>query len=181
MKRHHALLAAAAALSASLLLVAPAFAQPASLIVVEDRGGPSALPYYAALDLQPPGAQDAPAVERPAPTVGRVGEADMLPVRSRSLAPGAVQRRTIQAPGLTPVFLIGDDARSRAWLRERGTRLRDLNAVGLVVNVESADALTDLRALAPGLMLSPASGDDMAMRLGLQHYPVLITATSVEQ
>ena len=49
------------------------------------------------------------------------------------------------------------------------------------VNVESMAALTALRRLAPGLILSPASGDDLAQRLGLRHYPVLITATGVEQ
>ena len=53
--------------------------------------------------------------------------------------------------------------------------------MGLVVNVESMAALTALRRLAPGLTLAPASGDDLAHRLGLRHYPVLITATGVEQ
>jgi integrating conjugative element protein (TIGR03765 family) len=38
-----------------------------------------------------------------------------------------------------------------------------------------------LRRLAPGLTLAPASGDDFAQRLGLRHYPVLITATGIEQ
>ena len=37
-----------------------------------------------------------------------------------------------------------------------------------------------LRRLAPGLMLSPISGDDLAQRLGIRHYPVLITATGIE-
>lgn len=53
--------------------------------------------------------------------------------------------------------------------------------MGLVVNVESMAALTALRRLAPGLTLSPVSGDDLAQRLGLRHYPVLITSTGVEQ
>ncbi|KJS66071.1 MAG: hypothetical protein JL55_37630, partial [Pseudomonas sp. BICA1-14] len=75
----------------------------------------------------------------------------------------------------------GDDARSRAWLRQRHAALRELGAVGLVVNVESTAALVDLRRLAPGLTLAPASGDDLAQRLGLHHYPVLITATGIEQ
>lgn len=105
----------------------------------------------------------------------------MLPVRSGRLSPGAVQRRVIQAPGLTPIFLIGDDDRSRAWLKERGPALRDRNAIGLVVNVETAQALASLRQLAGGMTLSPVSGDDLAARLGLAHYPVLITATGIEQ
>ena len=87
-------------------------------------------------------------------------EAAMLPVRSTQLSPGEVQRRVIRAPGLTALFLIGDDERSRAWLRQRQAALRELQAVGLVVNVESMAALTALRRLAPGLTLSPASGDD---------------------
>jgi len=29
-------------------------------------------------------------------------------------------------------------------------------------------------------MLSPASGDELAQRLSIQHYPVLITATGIE-
>ena len=61
----------------------------------------------------------------------------------------------------------------RLW-RERG-------AVGLVVNVETAQGLARLRALAPGVPLAPAAADDLAERLGLRHYPALVSATGVEQ
>lgn len=166
-----------------LLSTTTVLAQTASppLIVVEDRGGTSALPYYRSLNPQPD--QAAPPAPMPIPRVGNAvdAEAAMLPVRSTQLSPGEVQRRVIRAPGLTALFLIGDDERSRAWLRQRQAALRELQAVGLVVNVESMAALTALRRLAPGLTLSPASGDDLAQRLGLRHYPVLITATGVEQ
>lgn len=159
------------------------FAQTAAapLIVVEDRGGASALPYYQSLNPQPD--QATPPAPMPAPRTGNAAEAEaaMLPVRSTQLSPGDVPRRVIRAPGLTALFLIGDDERSRAWLRQRHAALRELGAVGLVVNVESMTALTALRRLAPGLTLAPASGDDLAHRLGLRHYPVLITATGVEQ
>jgi integrating conjugative element protein (TIGR03765 family) len=166
------------------LLPVIAFAQPAfaPLIVVEDRGGVSALPYYQLLNLQPDQAVQPP----PMGTGPRVGnavdaEAAMLPVRSTQLSPGEVRHRTIQAPGLSPLFIVGDDERSRAWLRQRQTALRQLRAVGLVVNVDSMDALTALRRLVPGITLSPVSGDDLAQRLGLRHYPVLITSNSIEQ
>ena len=105
----------------------------------------------------------------------------MLPVHSVRLSPGEVTHRVIQAPGLIPIFLVGDDDRSRAWLRQRASALRDLGAVGLVVQVESPQALASLRALAPGLTLAPVSGDELAQRLGLRHYPVLVTATGIEQ
>lgn len=166
------------ALSAS----GPLLANP-PLIVVEDRGGTtSALPYYHALNLQPTdGPVSTPAIQVPQPPARGFSEADMLPVRSALLTPGDVVPRVIQAPGLVPLFLVGDDDRSHAWLRQHHAALQALGAVGLVVNVTSPADLDALRRQAPGLTLSPVSGDDLAQRLGLRHYPVLITATGIEQ
>lgn len=121
--------------------------------------------------------------QREAPAVAeiRYSEEDMLPVRSPLLTPGPVERRNLSATGLPAFFLIGDDARSRNWLRQRLPTLVKLNAVGLVVNVESKAALDNLRQVATGLTLTPVSADDLTQRLNLQHYPVLITASSIEQ
>jgi integrating conjugative element protein (TIGR03765 family) len=159
----------------------PVIVNADTLIVVADRGGVSALPYYEALNLQPRSGIASSRIEIPHPPAKAFNEADMLPVRSMRLSPGDVARRVIEAPGLPPLFLVGDDERSRAWMRQRAPRLRELDAVGLVVNVASAEALATLRALVPGLSLAPAAGDDLAERLGLRHYPVLITATGIEQ
>ncbi|CAK1314456.1 integrating conjugative element protein, PFL_4695 family [Burkholderia pseudomallei] len=150
------------------------------LIVVGDDGGVSALPYYRALNLLPD-TQAAIAPTAPTTPHAPYREADLLPVHSARLTPGRVPPRTLRAPGLSPFFLIGDDAPSRAWLHARGDTLRTLNAVGLVVNVGSAQALAALRRDAPGLTLVPASGDNIATRLSLAHYPVLVTATGIEQ
>lgn len=160
--------------------IAPSLAASDPLIVVEDRGGVSALPYYRALNPQnapgkPPASVPSPRIVGPADA-----EAAMLPVRSVRLSPGDEPRRVIRAPGLTPLFLVGDDDRSRAWLKQRRADLQALRAVGLVVNVATPEALAALRRLAPNLMLSPASGDELAQRLSIQHYPVLITATGIE-
>ncbi|HBP6530089.1 integrating conjugative element protein [Pseudomonas aeruginosa] len=163
------------------LLWLPVLAQADALIIVDDRGGASALPYYEALNLQPRAEVSAPRLEMPRPPAGAVNEASMLPVRSLRLSPGVVARRVIEAPGLPPFFLVGDDQRSRAWLQQRAPRLRELGAVGLIVNVSSAESLARLRALVPELPLSPVAGDDLAERLGLRHYPVLITPTGLEQ
>ncbi|MDR1934503.1 MAG: integrating conjugative element protein [Candidatus Accumulibacter sp.] len=153
------------------------------LIVVEDRGGVSARPYYPALNPQDAEPAETPVTSpaRPAPRIGAPADAEaaLLPVRSERLSPGLEPDRVIHAPGLTPLFLIGDDERSRAWLLQMAPALRELGAFGLVVQVDTPAALADLRRLAPGLTLSPVSGDDLAQRLGVRHYPVLITATRV--
>lgn len=152
------------------------------LIVVEDRGGTSALPYYEALNLQPrAGSPARPPIPTPRAPATPADEAAMLPVRSAKLTPGTVARRVIEAPGLRPFAVIGDDEASRAWLQRRGAALRERGAVGLVVNVETVQGLARLRTLAPGVPLAPVAGDDLADRLGLRHYPALITATGIEQ
>ena len=67
-------------------------------------------------------------------------------------------------PGAGPDGAV-PDRRRRAFARlaaaAAGGAAR-LPGMGLVVNVESMAALTALRRLAPGLTLSPASGDDLA-------------------
>lgn len=165
-----------------LLSVTNALAQtrPPPLIVVGDHGGVSALPYYRALNLLPDTISSGPARLSPLMPNQPVTDAAMLPVHSTLLTPGDASRRVIRAPGLRPVFVIGDDARSRAWLQQHLSTLRDLHAVGLVVNVESPAALDALRRLAPDVTLAPTPGDDLARRLGLHHYPVLITATGID-
>ncbi|GBQ20244.1 hypothetical protein AA12717_0508 [Gluconacetobacter sacchari DSM 12717] len=157
------------------LVPASGIAQSSPLIIVEDHGGAPAQPYYEALTSESAETPPPPFTSPP-----RTGEGTMLPVRSTLLSPGDVQPREIQAPGLTPFFVIGDDERSRQWLRLRAARLRSLHAVGLVVNVATTEALAALRALAPDLLLSPTPGDDLAQRLGLRTYPALITATGIE-
>ena len=159
------------------------FAGGHKLIVVKDAGGVSALPYYRAINLLPSPHAPLTSVHLRSPPLPtrRYGEADFLPVHSARLTPGRVTRRLIAAPGLQPLCLIGDDRLSRSWLKTHLATLQQLHAVGLIVEVRSHAEASALRALAPGLVLVPASGDDIARRLDLHHYPVLITATGIEQ
>lgn len=163
------------------LTSAAAIALPVSspLIVVEDSGGVSALSWYQALTPQQ---TDETVVPHVPTRVGTENEAEaaMLPVHSELLSPGEEAARVIRAPGLLPLFLIGEDAHSREWLEKNHNRLTALKAAGLVVNVSTADTLSELRRIAPELTLSPTQGDDLARRLGIRHYPVLITAAGIE-
>ncbi|MCS3473027.1 integrating conjugative element protein (TIGR03765 family) [Pseudomonas sp. JUb42] len=152
----------------------PLYASP--LIVVDDRGGDSALPYYRGLNPQP-------ATPVTASPIGKVdvSKAQGLPVRSTRLSPGTVQGRVINAPGLTPFFLVGDDEQSRLWLTQHADALRQMQAMGLVVNVASSQRLAVIQGWITGVRIAPTPGDDLAQRLALEHYPALITATAIEQ
>lgn len=116
-------------------------------------------------------------VERPDPrTLNWV-----LPVHSTRLTPGEVPRRALDLPGMVPLFLVGADAASLAWLAQHASALKQLGANGLAVEVADAAALQRIQAVAPGLTIWPVSGDDIAERLELKHYPVLITSTGLKQ
>lgn len=105
----------------------------------------------------------------------------VLPVHSAHLSPGAVQPRTLSLPGMTPLFLVGQDTPSLQWLSRHAQALQDLGANGLAVEVDDARALRRIQMTAPKLNIWPVSGDDIAERLELEHYPVLITPTGLEQ
>ncbi|MCC8367791.1 integrating conjugative element protein [Xenorhabdus sp. PB61.4] len=149
----------------------------AELNVIADLGGKDASPFYESINAQPNyrSAQSHPF----SPEVE--GEAAMLPVNTPELTPGKIVNRSLQLPGIGALFLIGDDPDSRQWLSQHAARLAQLHAVGLVVNVSTMTGLQSLRALAPDILLSPASGTELARRLQLQHYPVLITETQLSQ
>ncbi|HAA41615.1 MULTISPECIES: integrating conjugative element protein [Pseudomonas] len=105
----------------------------------------------------------------------------ILPVRSSHLSPGPITSRTLNMPGLQPFFLVGEDPQSLVWLHQRATELQEMGAFGLAVEVTDTEALGRIRAAAPGITILPVNGNDIASRLKIEHYPVLITATSLEQ
>lgn len=105
----------------------------------------------------------------------------VLPVHSALLSPGQITSRALNMPGLQAFFLVGDDHQSLTWLRERAVELQELGAAGFAVEVADAEALARIRALAPGVTILPVNGNDIASRLQIEHYPVLITSTSLEQ
>lgn len=105
----------------------------------------------------------------------------ILPVRSSHLSPGQITSRALNMPGLRPFFLVGEDPQSLVWLRQRAAELQEMGAAGLAVEVADTEALARIRAAAPGITILPVNGNDIATRLLIEHYPVLITATSLEQ
>ncbi|EKE2802715.1 integrating conjugative element protein [Salmonella enterica subsp. enterica serovar Hato] len=121
------------------------------------------------------------AIAGPAVPMQALDEARLLPVITHTLHPGQQPRLALNLPGMTPLFLIGDDPLSTEWLRQHRDTLKTLHATGLVVNVTTLARLNALRTIAPALTLLPVSADDMAKHLPITAYPVLITDKGLEQ
>ncbi|WMY72490.1 integrating conjugative element protein [Buttiauxella selenatireducens] len=146
----------------------------AALTVVADLGGVPVAPLFEPITTLTDNTGPAPVSPKP------LAQA-VFPVTSTRLHPGAVASRKIDLPGMTPLFLIGDDARSVRWLKAQQHTLLSLGATGLVVNVASQARFNRLQQQTEGLTLLPVSGDDLAVRLQLDTYPVLITDHGLSQ
>ncbi|WP_444944846.1 integrating conjugative element protein [Microbulbifer sp. ZKSA006] len=109
-------------------------------------------------------------------------KAFQLPIETPSMSPGRVSatERTLKYLQ-QPLFLIGADKQSKAWLQARRDQLVELNAIGLLVQVDTLEEIKAIKALANGLRLMPASAESFAKPLALKHYPVLISKDGWEQ
>ncbi len=155
----------------------------AALHVIADLGGESTAPLFEAINNENNAftpLRSLNVMPEPAPQ-GPADISDMLPVTTPEMRAGKVASRALTLAGMTPVFLVGDDALSRQWLILRRDELKRLHATGLVVNVSDKAALSELQQMIPGVTLLPASASEIARRLQLSYYPVLITATGLAQ
>lgn len=147
----------------------------AALHIIADVGGDDTAQFYASINRQ----DDTPQMLSAATPAAEQGEVGMLPVTTPELTPGEVSDRPLQLPGIGALFLVGEDPDSRTWLAHNAAALAEHHAAGMVVNVTAMANLQALRDLAPGVQMAPASGSELARRLRLDHYPVLITDTGL--
>ena len=103
-----------------------------------------------------------------------------LPIRSPSLSPGLVEAHPRPTRLLQPIFLVGADPQSLAWLEANRERLKHMGAIGMLVQAENEAELNQAVAAAHDLPLIPASGEAFAETLGIRHYPVLIAREGFE-
>ncbi|MFP4731343.1 integrating conjugative element protein [Pasteurella multocida] len=153
------------------------FPAHAELRVVADLGGESAVRFYEPIQ---------PIIDEtsPAPSIPSVlSEADLLPIVSHFMTPGAVEAHKFEfnLPGMLPIFLVGEDVLSQQWLSTNRDKLLQMQAMGMVVHVSNLESLNRLRQIAGQLPLMPVSGDDLAQRLHLTHYPILIDSRGFHQ
>jgi len=115
------------------------------------------------------------------PKLGAADIQTLLPIRSPELSPGPVQSRAHNRPFARPFFLIGSDPRSRQWLVKHRERLKEIGAVGMLVQADTREDLLAIANLSGGLPIMPASAADIATALGVSHYPVLVSSQGIEQ
>ena len=115
------------------------------------------------------------------PQLGAADVQSLLPIRSPGLTPGILKPRAHNVPFARPFFLIGSDAWSKSWLVQHRTALKELGAVGMLVEASSIEDLRSIATIADGLPITPASGSDIAKALGISHYPAGISSGRIWQ
>lgn len=114
---------------------------------------------------------------------------NLLPVRSPGLTVGDIAGSVLRPEVLgrlaqgnpRPFFLIGSDAMSLRWLASHRDVLEDLGAVGMLIQAETENDVRRVAEVARGLSLTLGSGSDLAAALGIDRYPLLITADGFRQ
>ena len=163
----------------AVLALSPVIAG-AALTVIYDNGNTQPIaPFLEAFESADESPQQSPVSKKP-----QLGAADpqaWLPIQSPGLTLGLVQTRSHDRPFARPFFLIGSDAHSQQWLQDHRERLKEIGAVGMLVQADTLEDLRTIAALADGLSILPASASDIAQALGISHYPVLISAHAIEQ
>lgn len=157
----------------------------ASPVIIHDAGGETLAPYIQRMFEEEPSGETER--NKRTPTQDNAGQASVpftLPITTPEMSPGRVTPRPIDQPFMSrPLFMIGSGRFSRQWFIQNRERLSELNAAGMLIQVDSIEDLRTMARLSEGfnLQIMPASGSDIARQLGLKHYPVLIWKNGIEQ
>lgn len=95
-----------------------------------------------------------------------------LPARSIATV-GKVAKRKLELVNFSySIFIIGDDALSRQWLKDHAQELEEKNALGFITNIDSQSNLQELQQLVKAPLL-PANVDDLLALFKESHYPLM--------
>lgn len=103
-----------------------------------------------------------------------------LPVTSRTRAGTLTPHRLSNNVLSQPLFVVGDDERSRHWLKKHAQQIHALHAVGFVTNIATSKALHELSQLA-STPLQAVDIDELAHLLKVTHYPFMVSEGVVWQ
>lgn len=162
-----------------LCLLGTASAASAELTVIFDNGQAKALSEFVG-PLKSARADNDYGVDKNK-QLGAANVQLLLPIRSAGLTPGKVIARAHNVPFARGFFLIGSDEWSKRWLGQHRNALKEMGAVGMLVEATTIEDLRDIARLADGLSITPASGSDIAKAIGIDHYPVGVSAGRIWQ
>lgn len=80
-----------------------------------------------------------------------------------------------------PFFIIGTDEYSTEWLKANHEYLKQINARGLITNVDSSNDIDALRSLVNGIPIDAMPVDAIAETFELNYYPVLVLQEEITQ
>jgi integrating conjugative element protein (TIGR03765 family) len=155
-----------------MLSARPVNAQ-APAVVIHDSGQTLPIAPY----LAPLYAEQVPARRRsPAnpPLQNATPMSAMFPLKTTLLAPGKISPTNVKMLMPMPIFVVGDDPMSRAWIKRNSQVLFDLQATGIVIKAATEADFWALRNAYPALRMVPSHGDDLNRTFGLRAYPFLI-------
>ena len=143
------------------------------LVVVHDAGGTvDAAPYVERPVVSEDRFGEALARAREALMALEPGRLDVFPVEPDPLRPASPVR--VRVPGLAaPVYAIGPDRASLAWLAANAKELRERGAEGFVVSCATEDGFDRVRDFAArlGLSVEAMPGAAFAEAFGAVSYP----------
>lgn len=105
---------------------------------------------------------------------------ERFPVES-DMRVGVIDAHVHNKPVNRPFFIVGYDQHSAEWLEANRTYLIEINARGLVTNVQSDQQMRILREYGGDLSLDAIPVESIAAVFGLEFYPVLVTKEEVTQ
>jgi len=95
-----------------------------------------------------------------------------LPAVSKASV-GKISKRKLELVNFSySIFIIGDDAFSRQWLKDHTQELEKMNALGFITNIDNSSHLQELQKLIKAPLL-PANVDDLLALLKESHYPLI--------
>lgn len=81
----------------------------------------------------------------------------------------------------SPIFIVGDDPVSLAWIKHYKSTLNKIHAVGFIVSASSVNSIEKIKVAAGKVRVYPVEGNAVSKFFGIKCYPVLISKHLIEQ
>lgn len=104
-----------------------------------------------------------------------------FPVASTMLTAGRAQSKRIKNTIPRAICVVGDDLRSKKWIKANAKTLQSINALCIVVNVESKHRFEAIKDLAPKVEFQALNGNILAKTYNVKHYPFLLNKDTIQQ